>query len=102
MAKSPLKKELRLKGLSDLDYKVVKRLLNMRGQLDGLVKMIGDKRDLMVLILQFKSIKGMINKAARIYMAEHMNQLLKYPKIERLPKRKREAMKELIKEISRY
>lgn len=102
MAKSPLKKELRLKGLSDSDYKVVKRLLNLRGQVDGLVKMIGDKRDLDVLILQFKSIKGMINKAAKIYMTDHMNQLLKYPKEERMPKKKRDVMKELIKEISRY
>ncbi|MBU2595638.1 metal-sensing transcriptional repressor [Patescibacteria group bacterium] len=102
MPKSPLKKELRLKGLSDSDYKVIKRLLNLRGQVDGLVKMIGDKRDLSVLILQFKSIKGMINKAAKIYMADHMNQLLKYPKEERMPKKKRDVMRELIKEISRY
>lgn len=102
MPKSPLKKELRLKGLSDSDYRVVKRLLNLKGQTDGLIKMIGDKRDLSVIILQFKSIKGMINKAAKIYMTDHMNQLLKYPKEERMTKKKRDVMKKLIKEIARY
>jgi hypothetical protein len=44
----------------------------------------------------------MINKVARLYMSDHMNQILKYPKKERLPKRKRDRLKELIKEISRY
>lgn len=102
MPKSPLKKELRLKGLSDIDYKVVKSLLVLRGQLDGLLKMIGDKRDLIELIMQFKSMKGMINKVARLYMSDHMNQILKYPKEERLPKKKRDRLKEIIKEISRY
>lgn len=102
MPKAPLKKEMRLKGLSEIDYKVVKRLLNMRGQLGGLIKMIGDKRDLMELIIQFKSLKGMLDKAGRIYMADHMNQLLKYPGKNRLPKKKREQIQEIIKEISRY
>jgi len=102
MAKSPLKKELRLKGLSDEDYYIVKRLLNIKGQMDGLIKMIGDKRDMLEIIIQFKVLKGGIDKAGLSYINDHLSRQLKKARKKGATKKQRGLINELIKELTRF
>lgn len=98
-SKSPLKKELTLKGLSEEDYKIVKRLLNIKGQIDGLLKMIGDKRGLIDIIIQLKATKSAFNKAGTMYITDHLSKALKE---EKPTKKQREFIKQIINELSRY
>lgn len=95
----PLKEELTLKGLSETEILVIKRLIRVKGQVDGLMKMVADRRDLIQVILQFKAIKAAANQAGRIYMARNLTKTVK--KSEKSAK-ERKMMKKLIKEIARY
>ena len=97
-----LKRELKLKGLSDEEYRIVKRLINLIGQLDGVIKMIGDKRDLIDIIIQLKACKGAFNKAGTMYISEHLALIMKI-KEEKQPKKiQKKLIKDLINELSRY
>ncbi|MCJ7804929.1 metal-sensing transcriptional repressor [Patescibacteria group bacterium] len=97
-----LKRELKLKGLSDEDYRIVKRLINLKGQLDGVIKMIGDKRDLIDIIVQLKALKGAFTKAGTMYISEHLALVMK-AKEEKQPKKiQKKMIQDLINELSRY
>lgn len=95
----PLKKELTLKGLSETEILVIKRLIRVKGQVDGLMKMVADRRDLIAIILQFKAIKAAANQAGRIFITRNLTKTVK--KGQKSAKERR-MMKKLIKEIARY
>jgi DNA-binding FrmR family transcriptional regulator len=97
-----LKRELKLKGLSDEEYRIVKRLINLIGQLDGVIKMIGDKRDLIDIIVQLKACKGAFNKAGTMYISEHLASIMKIKEGKQPKKIQKKIIQDLINELSRY
>lgn len=94
-----LNKEFSLKGLPEFDVQILKRLIRAKGQVDGLMKMIGDKRDLIEIILMFKAAKSAVNQAGRIYVSHYLSKIARQAHKER---KYRKTLRKLVKELARY
>lgn len=97
--KPPLKKQFSLKGLPEFDVEIIKRLIRAKGQIDGLIKMTADKRDLIEIILQFKACKAAVNQAGRIYASHYLSKIARQAHKDR---KYRRLLRKLIKELARY
>jgi DNA-binding FrmR family transcriptional regulator len=95
----PLKKELTLKGLPEIDINVIKRLIRVKGQADGLMRMVAEEKDLIEIIYLFKALKAAINQAGRVYITYYLSKSIRKG---RNSAEARRLMRKLIKEIARY
>ncbi len=95
----PINKEFSLKGLPEFEVEILKRLIRAKGQIDGLMRMIAQKRDLIEIILMFKAAKSAVNQAGRIYLSHNLTKTARQAHKER---KYRKILRKLVKELARY
>jgi DNA-binding FrmR family transcriptional regulator len=85
--------------MKEEELEVIKRLINVQGQIKGLIKMIGEERDIIEIINVIKASRSALDRAGEKYILSHLFKDLTKRKS---PSRKDKYIKKLLSEISRF
>ena len=85
--------------MKEEELEIIKRLINVQGQIKGLIKMIGDQRDTVEIINVVKACSAALNRAGERYVLDHLFKDLSKRKN---PSKRDKYIKKLLSEISKY
>jgi len=85
--------------MKEEELEIIKRLINVRGQIKGLIKMITDRRDTVEIINMIKACRSALDRAGEKYLTSHIFQALSKRKN---PSKKDKYIKKLLSEMTKF